>query len=276
MPRRKRISKNTKKQPVDARISEKITRKQEIEAYLKEFDYNCKNHMEAVDAECENVLHEIELMTKRCKALILPNIGNTTLEDLPRVLSESTHFITVSDSTTHSNILELTNTLRTAKSKRAKRCVSVTGDEGGSRTSRAKSKQTKVVRPSRSLSRSKIPQNLVLYDSVKTPANKAPNNDYGFVIPKVKPNTPQVILRRPKEGEMAISMQGSPLMVNTIVSREANVNIPLGDGRTISIQPQHGLRMSQLPTIDSSIRRQIEVLRDNLIKVCQLSTTGKK
>lgn len=75
---------------------------------------------------------------------------------------------------------------------------------------------------------------------------------------------------------MAISMQGSPLMVNTIVSREANVNIPLGDGRTISIQPQHGLRMSQLPVIDSSIKRQIEVLRDNLIKVCELTDLNKK
>lgn len=93
---------------------------------------------------------------------------------------------------------------------------------------------------------------------------------------QVKPNTPQVILRRPKEGEMAISMQGSPLMVNTIVSREANVNIPLEDGRTISIQPQHGLRMSQLPNIDLSIRRQIEVLRDNLIKVCELTNSNNK
>ncbi|GJQ79867.1 putative cell division cycle-associated protein 8 [Trypoxylus dichotomus] len=281
MPRTKRVSKNNKKQATDCINNEKETRKQEIESYIKEFDFNCKYLLEGVDAECETVLNELKVMTKRCKDLIPPRIGNTPIEDLSRVLGDSTHFITISDTTSHSNILELTNAVRSVKANRTKRSVSAADDEGyhtsencensgGTQRSRTRSKQSKVVRPSRSLSRSKEPKSQLPFNSFKTPQNKAPKTDYGFVTPKVKPNTPQVILRRPKEGEMAISMQGSPLMVNTIVSREANVNIPLEDGRTISIQPQHGLRMSQLPAIDSSIRRQIEVLRDNLIKTIHL------
>ncbi|KAK9681157.1 Cell division cycle-associated protein 8 [Popillia japonica] len=71
-------------------------------------------------------------------------------------------------------------------------------NSGRSSRSRGKQKTTKVTRVSRSLSRNKTSQSqLPLF---KTPINKAPPNDYGFVTPKVKPNTPQVILRRPKEG----------------------------------------------------------------------------
>ena len=84
----------------------------------------------------------------------------------------------------------------------------------------------------------------------------------------MKPNTPQVILRHPKSGEMAISMQGSPLLVNHIVSNEANVNIPLGNGNTISIQPQRGLRVSQIPNLDEHTKVQLVKLRDNLDKIC--------
>lgn len=88
----------------------------------------------------------------------------------------------------------------------------------------------------------------------------------------MKPNTPQLVLRRPKVGEVAVSMQGSPLLVSGMVSDEvANVNIPLGDGRTISIQPQRGLRPSLLPELDLHTRKQIEALRDNLNKMCALS-----
>lgn len=88
----------------------------------------------------------------------------------------------------------------------------------------------------------------------------------------MKPNTPQVVLRRPKQGEMAVSMQGSPLLVSGVVNDNvANVNIPLADGRMISIQPQRGLRPSQLPSFDLDTRRQIEALRDNLNKVCALA-----
>lgn len=93
----------------------------------------------------------------------------------------------------------------------------------------------------------------------------------------MKPNTPQVVLRRPKQGEIAVSMQGSPLLVAGVVSDNvANLNIPLADGRTISIQPQRGLRVSQLPPLDVDTQRQIQALRDNLNKMCAMAATYKR
>lgn len=89
---------------------------------------------------------------------------------------------------------------------------------------------------------------------------------------QMKPNTPQLVLRRPKAGEVAVSMQGSPLLVSGVVGDDVpNLNIPLGDGRTISIQPKRGLRPSLLPVLDDNTRKQIETLRDNLNKMCALS-----
>jgi borealin len=54
----------------------------------------------------------------------------------------------------------------------------------------------------------------------------------------------------------------------------ANINIPLDDGRLLSIQPEKGLRISQIPQLDAETKRQLETLRDNLNKVCAIS--GKR
>lgn len=65
-------------------------------------------------------------------------------------------------------------------------------------------------------------------------------------------------------------MQGSPLLVTTSVEgNRANVNIPLPNGQIMALQPERGLRFSQLPTLDSDTQRQLEALRENLNKVCE-------
>lgn len=85
----------------------------------------------------------------------------------------------------------------------------------------------------------------------------------------MEPNTPQVLLRRPKQGEVALSMQGSPLITGgTMGDGTANINIPLRDGTLLSLQPQRGLRISQIPQLDAETKKQLELLRDNLNKVC--------
>lgn len=127
-----------------------------------------------------------------------------------------------------------------------------------------------ITRTSRSMSKSKLQHAAQsTLTSFTTPTHKNRTLCYGTVTPKVKPNTPQVVLRRPKQGEVALSMQGSPLMVSSVSSDViANVNIPLHDGRILTIQPQRGLRVSEIPHLDDETRRQIETLRDNLNKVC--------
>lgn len=58
-----------------------------------------------------------------------------------------------------------------------------------------------------------------------------PNNLANTVTPKVNMNEPISVMRRPNQGEVALSMTGSPLMVSS-VSRDdmATVSVPLANG----------------------------------------------
>ncbi|GJQ88124.1 putative cell division cycle-associated protein 8 [Trypoxylus dichotomus] len=283
MPRTRRQTKDARKESKNSDAVKKLDNQKEVEAYLKDFDLNCKILFQNLDVERDNVLDEIKFMAKRCKDLIPSSIGNMPMENLPDDLTESIILTAMTEVTHQSNMLQASHVLQPVNIQKKRRSKSATANEDLTITDRKNFKkhrfradQAEVTRKSRSLSRSRVPevkrQNGTSCTNTQTPLNRlCSGNACGFITPKVKPNTPQVILRRPQEGELAISMQGSPLMVNHIVSREANVNIPLNDGRVISIQPQHGLRASQLPSIDQSLIQQIEVLRDNLIKVCEIA-----
>ncbi|KAM0726849.1 Borealin [Formica fusca] len=109
-------------------------------------------------------------------------------------------------------------------------------------------------------------------DIFKTPAPLNPlNNMYDVVTPKIKPNTPLNVLRRPRQGEMVLSMQGSPLLVSAIVEEKtANINVPLGDGNVMSLLPQAGLRMSHIPPLDPETMQQLETLKNHIEKVIAL------
>lgn len=100
-----------------------------------------------------------------------------------------------------------------------------------------------------------------------TPAAGRNKLDYSLVTPKVKPNTPLNMLRRPREGEMALSMQGSPLLVSAIAQdRTANVNVPLHNGNVLSLLPNDG-RFSHIPELDEETKRQLKTLQGHIEKV---------
>ncbi|XP_076240755.1 borealin-related [Calliopsis andreniformis] len=106
-------------------------------------------------------------------------------------------------------------------------------------------------------------------DKYKTPAaSKLMNNEYGLVTPKIKPNTPLNVLRRPRQGEMVLSMQGSPLLVSAVIQEDtANINVPLRNGNVISLLPKDGLRISNIPSLDPETMRQLETLKSHIEKV---------
>jgi borealin len=53
-----------------------------------------------------------------------------------------------------------------------------------------------------------------------------------LITPKVAPNAPLSMVRHPRQGELAVSLSGSPLMVtSTLCEQNANVNLRLADGR---------------------------------------------
>ncbi|KYN04012.1 Borealin [Cyphomyrmex costatus] len=109
----------------------------------------------------------------------------------------------------------------------------------------------------------------LLNNKFQTPAMSKPlNNVYGVVTPKVKPNTPLNVLRRPRQGEMVLSMQGSPLLVSAVVEEKtANINVPLSNGNVMSLLPQEGLRMSNIPQLDPETMHQLETLKNHIEKV---------
>ncbi|XP_011265755.1 uncharacterized protein LOC105257075 isoform X2 [Camponotus floridanus] len=109
-------------------------------------------------------------------------------------------------------------------------------------------------------------------DMFKTPAPiRSSSSIYDVVTPKIKPNTPLNVLRRPRQGEMVLSMQGSPLLVSAVVDEKiANINVPLANGNVMSLLPQEGLRMSHIPPLDSETMQQLQTLKNHIEKVIAL------
>jgi len=146
--------------------------------------------------------------------------------------------------------MQVTTTRRTRSSTRANRA----------KFSEINQKVTKPERRNRSA---------LKMDNFKTPAMlKSSANMYDLVTPKIKPNTPLNVLRRPRQGEMVLSMQGSPLLISAVVEEKiANINVPLANGNVMSLLPQEGLRMSNIPPLDSETMHQLATLKNHIEKV---------
>ncbi|XP_013165735.1 PREDICTED: uncharacterized protein LOC106116438 isoform X2 [Papilio xuthus] len=106
--------------------------------------------------------------------------------------------------------------------------------------------------------------------------NKNPMN-YPAITPKVAPHTPLTVLRQPRQGEMVVSMSGSPVLVPSVYAMQQNekasCNIMLNDGTMLSLQPRQ-LRQSQafipFSLMDSQVLSQLKTLKDNLVKMVEL------
>ncbi|KAJ9592072.1 hypothetical protein L9F63_001381 [Diploptera punctata] len=84
-------------------------------------------------------------------------------------------------------------------------------------------------------------------------------------IPQHASYAPLSVARYPQQGEVAISLQGSPLMVAPLPQNyRANACISLPDGKVMSIFPEHGLQPSDIPDIDEETKLEILTLKQNL------------
>ncbi|XP_025408736.1 uncharacterized protein LOC112682376 [Sipha flava] len=98
----------------------------------------------------------------------------------------------------------------------------------------------------------------------KTPVNKPiPIFPSVTVTPKVNMNEPISVMRRPNQGEVALSMTGSPLMVSS-VSRDdmATVSVPLANGNVLSILPRAGATMDV--SFDEQTKSELLLLKGNI------------
>ncbi|KAF2890299.1 hypothetical protein ILUMI_15874 [Ignelater luminosus] len=264
MPRTK-LKRTSKVNDENVKPTKAKLQQESINCFFKALEYELKMREKKIESEFERLLLKIKsAFSETCMKFPRHDAGKTTAElKTTKVevisLSETSSFKSMSTSTR--SVRRFPNQSTTSKHENTSRT------KGNSTIKKAKN----ITRTSRSMSKSKLQHAAQsTLNSFVTPTHKNTRTlCFGTITPKVKPNTPQVVLRRPKQGEVALSMQGSPLMVSSVSSDViANVNIPLHDGRILTIQPQRGLRVSEIPHLDEETRRQIETLRDNLNKVC--------
>lgn len=102
----------------------------------------------------------------------------------------------------------------------------------------------------------------------QTPMNRPDNRTLTAVTPKCDPYCPMPLKRYARQGEMAISLTGSPLLVTTSIT-EPNICLPLNNGTEVySIQPTEGPCPAGIAaSLDSQTRMKLQILRDNLSKI---------
>ncbi|XP_034243079.1 uncharacterized protein LOC117646317 [Thrips palmi] len=99
----------------------------------------------------------------------------------------------------------------------------------------------------------------------QTPMNR-PDRTMVAVTPKVDPYSAMPLKRYARQGEMAISLTGSPLMMTTSIT-EPNISLPLNNGQEVySILPTNG-PCPVIPSIDNSTRQKLHLLRENLNRI---------
>ncbi|KAE9531265.1 hypothetical protein AGLY_010471 [Aphis glycines] len=109
----------------------------------------------------------------------------------------------------------------------------------------------------------------IIESKFKTPINQ-PLLSSATVTPKVNMNEPMSMMRRPNQGEIALSMTGSPLMISS-VSRDdmATVSVPLANGNVLSILPRIGSTMDI--SFDEQTKSELLLLKKNIEGLLKIS-----
>lgn len=110
-----------------------------------------------------------------------------------------------------------------------------------------------------------------------TPAARAVTyNNTPMVTPKFDPRLPltPALLREPKAGERIMSLSGSPI-VNHGPDSNAQVFIPLGNGRTFHLNTTSHLSPSQPTVLDEAARKNVELLQKKLAQLLVLPTEAQ-
>lgn len=122
----------------------------------------------------------------------------------------------------------------------------------------------------------KVPRRLIrdqgreseVENEYKTPCNKSAPQF--FITPKVNPLSPPAMLRLPLQGEFAVSAAGSPLQVSCANNDTASVNIPLKNGKVMSVLPQPGLNTKAIHKhLEPSVKQQLVTLQNAISKILQ-------
>ncbi|XP_061724368.1 uncharacterized protein LOC133530466 isoform X2 [Cydia pomonella] len=239
------------KRPV--RVQEKNGVKDDV---LKKLDKIVAEQKANIDSRVHMECRNLDLAFK----MLLGTISNTVLNKTIGQLKNELH------------MKEVANTTR--KTRNLSRATSHDdGPPSTNRASRSRSADASARRAAapRSDAKPRRRSRSVLY---KTPAyNKTAGKRYPDITPKVAPQTPLTLLRHARQGEMLVSMSGSPVIPSVgAISAEskAHCNFMLKDGTMLSLQPNQ-LRQSQafipFSLMDADVVEQLKTLQASLASI---------
>ncbi|CAG9571122.1 unnamed protein product [Danaus chrysippus] len=265
MPRTKRPTRNVEKTAED-------------DDTLKKLNKLVSDFKNKVDSRANMELRNVELAFKILLGSFSANYLQKTVGQLKTELHFKDTTTLSSRSESHDDGYLTENSSQGSGERHAKKTFLVPPSSVRARRSRSADASCRSVRPPATSGRSTSAARRRSRSVYRTPAyNKNAALNYPPITPKVDPQTPLTVLRQPRQGEMVVSMSGSPVMVPACYSMQpsekATCNILLRDGTTLSLQPKQ-LRQSQayipFTLMDSRVLDQLRTLKDNLDKVVKL------
>ena len=284
MPRTKNVRKPEQKRERNlTKESNLLMRDFERQAHLRilkqegEGKMSIKSYINFIDVTFSRLPSEIREMTlgeilncevdneekENCNE-VSSSVDDYSLPSVPTKVKGKKNRITASDD---GYVTEGVATTRLSRAPKITEPTPASKTHRSSRNSRAKLSQAiQECKTVKKISKQERNKESIKPNKFITPATLKPgNHEFGLITPKIKPNTPMNVLRRPRQGEMVLSMQGSPLLVSSIVRENtANINVPLANGNVISLLPNDGLRMSHIPQLDPETMRQLETLKNHI------------
>lgn len=206
---------------------------------------------------------EVDNEKENCSE-VSSSVDNYSLPSVPTKVKGKKNRITASDD---GYVTEGVAATRLSRAPKGTEPTPASKTRSSSRNSRIKlSQASQECKTVKKISKKERNKESIKSNKFMTPATLKPgNHEFGLITPKIKPNTPLNVLRRPRQGEMVLSMQGSPLLVSAIVREDtANINVPLANGNVISLLPNDGLRMSHIPQLDPETVKQLETLKNHI------------
>ncbi|KAL5233544.1 hypothetical protein ACI65C_000954 [Semiaphis heraclei] len=254
MPRtKKRTVKRSSAADMTAVNATMATQSKNLKEILSEFDcekQNIEDYLSDIFDSQRNLIENSFLMTKM-------NLGESLHCNLYEVVLKQ--YPIKSNSGTIKNLERPSRPVTKATVNRTTRQKSMSSSTSNTKRSAIETKHRSATRNADN----KLLLTETIESKFKTPVNRLPVLNSATVTPKVNMHEPISMMRRPNQGEVALSMTGSPLMVSS-VSRDdmATVSVPLANGNILSILPRAGATMDI--SFDEQTKSELLLLKGNI------------
>lgn len=179
------------------------------------------------------------------------------------------------------NTEEQTTAVRSLRSRKRKDASPSIADKGTRSLKSRKTKETDVSQLPPTSTGKRTSKRVQSKAQFVTPSAGRGAVAYGhtpIVTPKFDPRLPltPALLREPKAGERIMSLSGSPIVNHGPLTTDAEVLIPLGNGKTYHLNTASHLSPSQPAVLDDAARRNVELLQQKLAQLLVLPNPVQK